>query len=235
MLFSPHYPRKDDATQVPQQFSPQKDGIATTPKNGTTANINTDKIVSDTTESPPGLTLPEQPLGQLTAQDGSSSYNFQVFAWLNEFQSQPRRNQTRFFQPDLDTPFVIDEGHLRSELQEIDRYLTYQAVLGDRVAYLKCDQCDSREIYDTLAKEKEGLAAENLKARKIYEDKVKVVNKAENAFRFFFPPQFQGNTIGKFWGALRQILTVSLFICPLFGGNSIFPPRHRYCDLFSLC
>lgn len=145
--------------------------------------------------------------------DDDLNHNFHVFTWLNEVnpKSWNMPNQLSDSTPD---DFTMDDKNLQSDLREVDRYLTSQAVFEDRTAYLACDQRSRHEIYELLANEKEEVAVVNekdIEKSKIYEDKVAVVNRAETGFRFFLPSQFEGRSVSKFWGALNSILIVGPF------------------------
>jgi hypothetical protein len=167
---------------------------------------------------------PRNPRGDLASEKPSN--NFHVFTWLNEAQPTTWRANPLLSSPDqgngnddvggsdIATSFILDEMNLRADLKELHRFLQRQTSFEDRVAYQECPQQSRNDIYALLRKEEKELAAltgKEFKRKKIYEDKVEVVNKAETIFRFFLPSGFEGRTVGKFWGALHRLLVVSIW------------------------
>ncbi|KAG9229285.1 hypothetical protein BJ875DRAFT_202844 [Amylocarpus encephaloides] len=221
-----------DSSQFPQRVSPQQRDANNPPSNDPAAHADTQNTSRGTfnigenegaedpsrlpSRFPKNATENKWKGPQTDLQNDALNRNFHVFAWMNEVQPKTWRilSHTKDISPNNQTkrndPFTVDEMNLRVELKEIDRYLTSQAVFEDRTAYLECDERSRHEIYSTLAMEKEEITALNekdLTRSKIYEDKIDVVNKAETVFRFFLPSQFEGSTIGKFWGALGKLLS----------------------------
>ncbi|CAG8959792.1 hypothetical protein HYFRA_00001700 [Hymenoscyphus fraxineus] len=139
-------------------------------------------------------------------EDESLKNSFHVFTWLSEPQpgSQMTQNGNSLFAAVKGSPVV--EKRLRKDLEEVDRYLISQPSFKDRTAYMQCGQLSRDGIYEMLAKERESIPETGNVKRIAYERKVVLINKAETIFRFFIPFQLQGRTIGKFWGAIGQIL-----------------------------
>lgn len=154
------------------------------------------------------------------------SDGFHVFTWLN--MEEPMIATTagsRSLSPDppgarsgRKMVVTVNEEDLYADLEEMDRFLAQKTGLIERLAYKECRPRTRSEVYDLIFKEGKditGSKTKDEKKRKDYENKVEIVNKTESLFQFFLPCKFEGPTVGKFWGAVYQLLVVSVNPIPV--------------------
>lgn len=107
----------------------------------------------------------------------------------------------------------INEKDLYADLEEMDRFLAHKTGLAESLAYKQCQPRTRSEVYDWVMKQGSHMdesKTKDEKKLKSYENKVEIVNKTEGLFQFFLPRNFDGPTVGKFWGAVYQLLTVGI-------------------------
>lgn len=99
----------------------------------------------------------------------------------------------------------------------MNHFLRFQTKSAERVAYQNCPRRLRREVLDTLQAEREKIqasAAGSPNLLKPFHKKAKIFNTADAVFGFFLPCDFDGPTVGKFWGGLHSLLFVSLTCKP---------------------
>lgn len=112
-----------------------------------------------------------------------------------------------------DVPLMINKDHVNEDLGEIDQFLAHMTKLNQRLAYQGCKNRKRQDLYNMLTKERQELnnsTGKGFKRRKSYENKVDFVNAADLMFQFFLPSNFDFPTVGKYWGALFQLMAVSV-------------------------
>ncbi|KAM0196791.1 hypothetical protein ACHAPI_005672 [Fusarium lateritium] len=105
---------------------------------------------------------------------------------------------------------------LEVQLDAAERFLTNEATYSDRKAYESCKTGTRNECYDYLA----GLASRvendgSDNVRRVYEERVDIFNAVDIAYTFFLPMNFNGSMVGKFWGAVRTLIELSILDDPL--------------------
>jgi hypothetical protein len=159
---------------------------------------------------------------------------FHVFIWLNlscsnlksvqkdlsKGEKSPSRKQKQEISDELpqeggDIRLMANENHMKGHLGEMDHFLTRMTNLNLRLNYQGCTNRSRQDTYEMLVKEKQELnesSKTDLKRRKNYENKVDLLNAANLMFQFFLPSKIDGPTVGKYWGALFQLIAVSIRI-----------------------
>lgn len=105
-------------------------------------------------------------------------------------------------------PSSTEEGSMKKDLENMDRFLSREVSRHDCRIYQKCPQQTRSAIVDVLIREDE-KANESDELRKLQDKKVDIFNAAESVFHLFLPFGFDGPTVGKYWGALYRLLIVS--------------------------
>lgn len=216
-----------DERESAHQAAPNKESPDTSSK-ATAEDISNDKArdgaqgqPEPTERSTPKTSQPAQPDKQYDTEQLSK--NFHVLTWLNEIQSTtlltPNIHPASSLSPDNQTSgvnvgrsFILDEMSLRADLKEMERFLKRETSFEERLIYNDCPQYSRHDVYMLLKNEGKTIAAatqKDPKRAKNYEDKVEIFNKAEALFQFFLPPQFEGRTVNKYWGAVYRLLVVS--------------------------
>lgn len=140
----------------------------------------------------------EDPKG-ISPKSGSSSVSFMaIFSCL-----------VGVTHPDYHT---IDEEALDDHLREVEDFLLSQTRFSDQRAYTACPEATRDLLYKHLDREGAELAQRKDSDRERqhnYETRLAIFNAADLVFNFFFPPRVDVPTIGKFWGALTAVITVS--------------------------
>ncbi|KAH6668177.1 hypothetical protein B0J14DRAFT_600005 [Halenospora varia] len=141
----------------------------------------------------------------------SMKYEFHVFTFLNESQpkSWPVGMSGDSLKPDPNNPgrrsedkLTFDEESLKGDLAEIDYFLEHEAGFRDHLMYKKCPQRRRTELYQLALNAQMALDEDMPDTRRIYEETVEILNRADIVFQFFLPSRYEGPTTGKFWGAL---------------------------------
>lgn len=121
---------------------------------------------------------------------------FHVFSWLESFT-------------------VVADAHsqeqarlVRTHLQEMHDFLDKETNSSDRKAYRSCPEAKKLDTFTYLEKYSVLVAATKKKTqqKRELEDRIDIFNAAEVIFRFFLPLQFEGPTVGKFWGAVHRLV-----------------------------
>jgi hypothetical protein len=140
-----------------------------------------------------------------------SKNDFHVFIWLNEYSDGNNSSTTSPIGGMMPMPSPIKTQDLEDDLEEIDTFLSQKTSLNDRITYRSCPFQKRNEVYRLLSKERRDITAatdSSQDQREMYENKVDILNAVDLIFQFFFPPKFQGPTVGKYWGAVFQLLKV---------------------------
>lgn len=160
-------------------------------------------------------------------------HDFHVFTWLNvsswpntkrTLKSMSKGDKSTIKDQKSDTSpaeaeecdsitLMINENHIKEDLMEMDQFLAHMTKLNQRLAYQGCINRTRQDIYDMLTKERHELnssTGKSYKRRKSYENKVDLMNAADLMFRFFLPFNLVVPTVGKYWGALFQLVSVSI-------------------------
>lgn len=160
----------------------------------------------------------------------STKYEFHVFTFLNESQpkSWPVGMSGDSLKPDLNNPgrrsedkLTFDEESLKGDLAEIDYFLEHEAGFRDHLMYKKCPQRRRTELYQLALNAQMALNEDMPDTRRIYEETVEILNRADIVFQFFLPSRYEGLTTGKFWGALYVSLVVSICLYPIFNMSTV--------------
>ena len=126
--------------------------------------------------------------------------SFSVFAWLDGASNS-------------DTE-LINSAVIRDHLEEVDDWLRRMTSFGDAKAYKACGRSSRSSI--RLFLEEKGRELEDVKSDRgegytnviqhRFEDLIDIFNAAETIFRFFLPVDFEGPTVGKYWGVIKSII-----------------------------
>ncbi|CAJ0546131.1 Ff.00g096040.m01.CDS01 [Fusarium sp. VM40] len=105
---------------------------------------------------------------------------------------------------------------LEVQLDAAERFLTCETTYSDRKAYKSCETATRSECYDYLA----GLASRveddgSDIVRRTYEERVDIFNAVDIVYTFFLPLNFNGSMVGKFWGAVRTLIELSILDDPV--------------------
>nr|XP_036585489.1 mg2+ transporter [Colletotrichum truncatum]KAF6795540.1 mg2+ transporter [Colletotrichum truncatum] len=129
---------------------------------------------------------------------GKAHEKFHVFSWAGPHSTSP-----------TDGPNFIA---LQKQLSDVEDFLTAETNGPDRRAYLDAEVSTRDTVYAYL--EQQGLALQDVKnkpwKKQDYEERVDIFNAADSLFRFFLPPLFDGPTTDRFWGAIMNLVWVSL-------------------------
>ena len=126
--------------------------------------------------------------------------SFSVFAWIDGASKS-----------DIE---LINSDVIRDHLEEVDDWLRRMTSFGDAKAYKACSR-SSRSSVRLFLQEK-GRELEDVKSNRggninadqlYFEDLIDIFNAADTIFRFFLPVDFEGPTVGKYWGAINSIIT----------------------------
>lgn len=110
-------------------------------------------------------------------------------------------------------PAGVDESVLNEHVLEIEHYLLSHTNFTDRKAYRNCRTSSRDDVHamlgtrgSTLSQSPNISSADQLD----YEEDVDIFNTADIIFRFFFPADAEVATVGKFWGAVKSLIGVSV-------------------------
>jgi hypothetical protein len=129
-----------------------------------------------------------------TASKVASGDGFHVFTWLNTYATTGPVQETQ----------SSKDARISADLEEMNHFLGHQTNQDERRTYQACPQRKRQEILDVLA-------VGTIDAGSLKESKIDLFNAAESVFEGFLPLHFDGPTVGKYWGALYRLLTVSVF------------------------
>jgi len=85
---------------------------------------------------------------------------------------------------------------------------------GDAKAYKACDLNSRSSVRRYLEEKRRELeSADPLKReyrgdQRRFEEKIDIFNAADTIFQFFLPVDFEGPTVGKYWGAIDNLIVV---------------------------
>lgn len=100
---------------------------------------------------------------------------------------------------------------LHEQLSAAEKFLTEKTSYSAQRGYKRCELMTRdgvREHLEKLAARVEEKRSDT--ARRSYEERLDVFDKAEMLFQLFFPLTFHGPTTGKYWGALSKLMIVRL-------------------------
>lgn len=121
---------------------------------------------------------------------------FHVFSWLDSFTVTEEASSKE------------QAESLRVQLQEMDEFIRKETNASDRKAYQNCPEATRLDALTSLEEQLE-KSKKSPQSKREFDDRVDIVNAAEIIFRFFLPLQFEGPTVGKFWGAIHRLIRVS--------------------------
>lgn len=110
-------------------------------------------------------------------------------------------------------PTGVDESVLNEHLLEIEDFLLNQTNFTDRKAYRSCKPSSRNNVHEILSKRGSTLSQSvdpSARDQADYEEAIDVFNTADIIFRFFFPASTEVATVGKFWGAVKLLVEVSM-------------------------
>lgn len=116
-------------------------------------------------------------------------------------------------------PAGVDKSVLNEHLLEVEEFLLSHTNFTDRKAYRSCQTSSRNDVHGTLESRGSFLSqSSNCSSQDQldYEEDVDIFNTADIVFRFFFPADAQVATVGKFWGALKFLIGVSVKIWPFY-------------------
>ena len=100
---------------------------------------------------------------------------------------------------------------LQEQLLAAEKFLTEKTSYTAQRGYKNCELMTRdgvKEQVEKLAARVEEKRTDT--ARRSYDERLEVFNMAETLFQLFFPLTFHGPTTGKYWGALRKLMEVSV-------------------------
>ncbi|KAF6828652.1 mg2+ transporter [Colletotrichum musicola] len=119
---------------------------------------------------------------------------FHVFSWAKAHTPSPVEGPN----------FVV----LQKQLSEVEEFLTAETNGADRRAYLDAEMSTREATYAYI--EQQGVALQGMKNKPLikhdYEERVDIFNAADTLFRFFLPPNFDGPTTERYWGAVMNLV-----------------------------
>ncbi|KAM0437708.1 hypothetical protein ACHAPT_002073 [Fusarium lateritium] len=100
---------------------------------------------------------------------------------------------------------------LEAQLEAAERFITVETTYSNRKTYKSCQEGTKMECYlylTGLADRVEVDGSDHV--RRAYEEKIDIFNAADVIYNFFLPADFEGPMSGKFWGALRTMIELSI-------------------------
>ncbi|KAI8725082.1 hypothetical protein NCS52_00078400 [Fusarium sp. LHS14.1] len=100
---------------------------------------------------------------------------------------------------------------LEAQLEAAEKFITAETTYSNRKIYASCKQSTKMECYlylNGLADRVEAQGSDQV--RRAYEEKIDIFNAADVIYNFFLPADFEGPMAGKFWGAVRTIIELSI-------------------------
>lgn len=133
----------------------------------------------------------------------------------NRTNSIPRPESVSIFAflEGVSQPAGVDESILNEHLLEVEDFLLNQTNFTDRKAYRSCNPSSRTNVHGILEKRGSILSQSQDSSSRDqvdYEKEVDLFNTADVIFRFFFPADTKVATVGKFWGALKFLIEVSV-------------------------
>lgn len=110
-------------------------------------------------------------------------------------------------------PTGVDESVLNEHLLEIEDFLLNETNFTDRKFYRSCNKSSRSDVHGILEKRGSILSQSpdsSSRDQVDYEEDVDIFNTADVIFRFFFPADAKVATVGKFWGAVKLLIEVSI-------------------------
>lgn len=94
----------------------------------------------------------------------------------------------------------------------MEDHLLKKTIIGDRRAYNDCAKRKRGAVHAVLRTERQDLYQRRLTLpeQKDFEKRVSLFNAADAIFKFFFPPDAWVPTVRKFWGAVLDLVNVSI-------------------------
>lgn len=117
------------------------------------------------------------------------------------------------FLGDVPQPAGVDESVLNEHLLEVEDFLLNQTNFTDRKAYRSCNPSSRNNVHGILEKRGSILSQSSDSSSRDqvdYEEDVDIFNTTDIIFRFFFPADAKVATVGKFWGAVKFLIEVSV-------------------------
>ncbi|KAF9763786.1 hypothetical protein IL306_002999 [Fusarium sp. DS 682] len=100
---------------------------------------------------------------------------------------------------------------LEAQLDAAETFLTCDTTYADRKAYKTCKEATRKECYDYLVELSSRVEDdESDSLQHAYEEKIDIFNAADVVYSFFLPIGFNGPMVGKFWGAVRSIIELTM-------------------------
>lgn len=130
-------------------------------------------------------------------------------------QSIPRLESISIFAflEGVSQPAGADESALNEHLLEVEDFLLSHANFTDRKAYRSCPTSTRADVHRILENRGSVLSQSSDTSNEDqldYEEYVDMFNTVDIIFRFFFPPDSEVVTMGKFWGAVKVLIVVSI-------------------------
>jgi hypothetical protein len=164
-------------------------------------------VCSSSEQSDPGQHGSTQ--SSSTASKVTSGEGFHVFTCLDSYGTTGSAQETRSSKEARIPGTSSANVYLQEDLEEMNHFLGRQINRDERRTYQACPQRKRQEILDVLAVGTVD-AGSSEKSRKAHQRKIDLFDVAESVFQVFLPLHFDGPTVGKFWGALHRLLTVSV-------------------------
>ncbi len=160
---------------------------------------------AEAAEEPKGGLRP--PKGKETSKPGDkpetltrdSNEQFHAFTWLEH---------VRLFSADLFAK--VDDEELRNQLQEVDDYLQNGTSFSDKKTYQSGKEATRLSSLEYLEQQASQVdkGKNKIQKKQEYEDRIDILNAADVVFRFFLPAVYEGPTVQKYWGAIRDLVEV---------------------------
>ena len=100
---------------------------------------------------------------------------------------------------------------LRVQLQAAEKFLLTETAFSNRKAYKCSNESTRSETYNYLAGLNSRVEENGQDAvRRAYEERIDIFNAADILYRLFLPKEFDDPTSRKFWGAVKELVMVSL-------------------------
>ncbi len=125
---------------------------------------------------------------------------------------------------------LIDSDVIRDHLEEVDDWLRHMTSFTDVKAYKNggqssrssvrlfleesCRKLEELEV-DLKSGGREDYGSEHTEELRRLEAQINTFNMADTVFRLFLPRNFDGPTVGKYWGAIKGAMDVSGTLHPL--------------------
>ena len=139
-----------------------------------------------------------------SSDDNLSASGFHVFTWLKMGKLDHGTSSP-----------TINARQLKEDLKTMDRFLSRETSLRERIAYTECPPISRPTVYALLEQETRSTSSSATNdqgavetKRKTLEHRIDIANAAESIFQFFFPSTYEGPTLQKYWGGLHQLLLV---------------------------